>query len=114
MATPYLQLLLCISASVICRYVGAATYAVPLYKLDTRINKAVQEASLRTRSSSDEGWLPYNRGNLRGQPGEGYYVEMAIGTPQQKVNHSYHFFNSQISIKLVDIFHSISPKLYKP
>lgn len=44
-------------------------------------------------SSADEsGFLQSMRGNLHGLSGEGYYIDVNIGTPPQKVYFLLHFY----------------------
>ncbi len=53
----------------------AEVYKIPLQ----RAAHAEIELAILEGSSSEEG-------NLRGKPGQGYYLEVSIGTPPQKVS----------------------------
>ena len=70
----------------------AAIYTLPLYKATTNPDKAVLEASSLDsvgpsyNNNDNNNRLPYERDNLVGCPGEGYYVQMAIGRPPQIVS----------------------------
>jgi len=58
------------------RHTSAVLYRIPLKHSKGATNEAVQE----------EGVIEVTADNLHGKPGEGYYIEMGLGTPPQFLN----------------------------
>ena len=71
-------LLLCVAL----KSLAGRLYRIPLSSSPVLILDAVQEKSASTASDISIG---QQEDDLKGKPGQGYYTEMAIGTPPQKV-----------------------------
>ena len=76
----------------ICRWILTLAFLANLYQVNARTFLSLP---LKFGSIHDEGEGRYRRSdqfqsqrnNLKGKPGQGYYVEMDIGTPPQRVSY---------------------------
>ena len=80
------------------RHTSAVLYRIPLKHSKGATNEAVQE----------EGVIEVTADNLHGKPGEGYYIEMGLGTPPQFVSLVVETFSLVQLYKLLSYFKKFS------
>lgn len=91
----------------ICKWILTLAFLANLYQVNARTFLSLP---LKLGSSHDEGEGRYRRSdqfqsqrnNLKGKPGQGYYVEMDIGTPPQRVSYLSKECFLKMGIKFVD------------